>query len=39
MSLGFGPSEIIPLNVDFPELDIGWLDDEDDDESGGGLII
>ena len=38
MSFGFGPSEVIPLNVDFPELDISWMDD-DDDESEGGLLI
>jgi len=38
MSFGFGPSEVIPLGVDFPELDISWLDD-DEDESEGGLLI
>jgi len=38
MSFGFGPSEVIPLGVDFPELDISWMDD-DEDESGSGLLI
>lgn len=38
MSFGFGPSEVIPLGVDFPELDISWLDDDDDD-SEEGLIL
>jgi hypothetical protein len=34
MTFGFGPSEVIPLNVDFPELDIDWMDDDDDSEEG-----
>lgn len=38
MSFGFGPSEVVPLGVDFPGLDIGWMD-EDDDESESGLIL
>ena len=38
MTFGFGPSKVIPLGVDFPELDISWLDDDDDD-SEEGLIL
>jgi len=37
MTFGFGPTEVIPLGVDFPELDISWMDDDDDSEEG--LII
>ena len=36
MGIGF-TSPIVPLTVDFPELDVDeWLDD--DDESAGGLL-
>jgi hypothetical protein len=37
--MGFTTDPIIPLTVDFPELDLSWLDDEEDDDPYNGLVI
>jgi hypothetical protein len=30
--MGFTTDPIVPLTVDFPELDLSWLDDDEDGE-------
>ena len=36
---GFNEPSVVPLTVDFPELDLSWLDDDEDDDPYNGLVL